>query len=259
MANTARIPQQQGFQQSREAAQQALRLDPESADAHRVLGAIKHYWDWDWSGADAEYRRALELEPNSVYNLLASSQLALDIGRCSDALQFARRSVELNPMRAGSYNFLAEVIWTCGNLDDAIAAQKKALELNPKGSFYRYRLGKQYYQQGKFPESLALMEQEAHPAFRLLGLALVYDKTGERQKSDAALRELIDKYHADSAFQIAEAYACRGEADNAFRWLQTAYNQHDSALAAIKTFVCFNSVHGDSRYQELVQKMKLPQ
>ncbi len=259
LAYLGAIPQQQGYQQSREAAQQALRLDPDSADAHRVLGHIKLNWDWDWSGADAEYRRALELEPNSVYNLSASSFSALILGRCSDALQFARRSVELNSMRASAYISLTAAIWTCGNLDDAIAAQKKALEINPKGLAYHYSLGKAYYDQGRFSESLAQMEQEAHPVFRLLGLTLVYDKIGERQKSEAALQELIDKYHADAAFQIAMAYACRGEAENAFRWLQTAYNQHDAGLPEITTSTCFNSLHGDSRYQELIQKMKLPQ
>jgi eukaryotic-like serine/threonine-protein kinase len=258
LANSGDIPTQQGYQKSREAVEHALRLDPQSADAHRVLGNIKLDWDWDWSGAEVEYRRALELEPNSIGVLSSMARVSYLFGRCTDALLFARRTVELDPMRASTHVSLAGAIWNCGNLEDAIAVAKKALELNPKGRFHHYRLGKMYYQQGKFPESLEMLEQETVPAFRLLGLTLLYDKMGERQKSDAALQELVDKYHADSAFQIAEAYACRGEADNTFRWLQTAYDQHDPGLVVIKVTTCFNNVQGDPRYQRFLQKMKLP-
>jgi hypothetical protein len=75
----------------------------------------------------------------------------------------------------------------------------------------------------------------------------------------AALQELVGKYPEDWAFQIAEAYARRGEPDNTFRWLQTAYNQRDTALPLIRTHTCCNNVRGDPRYQQFLQKMKLPQ
>jgi serine/threonine-protein kinase len=259
LANTATIPQQEGFQKSREAVQQALKLDPESADAHRVLGSIKLSWDWDWSGADAELRRALELEPNNVYSLSSGMAVSLLFGRCADALEFARRGVELNPMRAGGYNTLATALWECGNLDDTVSALKKVLELDPKSRRCHYRLGKAYYYQGKFPDALAQMEQETDPMNRLLGLTLVYHKMGDQQESDAALQGLVERYQVGSSFQIAEAYACRGEPDNALRWLQTAYDRHDSGLAGIKIAWCFRNIQSDARYQRFLRKMNLPQ
>ncbi len=259
LAGRASIPTEQGFQKAREAAEQALKLDPQSADAHRVLGNIKLMWDWDWHGADVELRRAVELEPNNVYNLSANSTVSLILGRCTDALQFARRSVELNPTRAAGYTNLSVVIWNCGNLDEAVAVQKKALEMNPNAMWAHYTLGKMYYQQGKLPEALAMIEQEVNPGYKLLGLTLVYDKMGERQKSDAALQELIDKYRKDYALQIAEAYGCRNESDNAVRWLQTAYDQHDTGLNGLTQIWCFRSIESDPTFQRIRKKMNLPE
>ena len=101
------------------------------------------------------------------------------------------------------------------------------------------------------------MEREPELEWRLQGLALAYHALGRKKESDAALAELIEKYHADWAFQIAEVYAFRGESDKAFEWLERAYAQRDGGLADLKGDPLLKSLERDPRYAFL-QKMRLP-
>lgn len=87
---------------------------------------------------------------------------------------------------------------------------------------------------------------------------MAYHTLGRRQASDAALKKLVAAHGSDGAFQIAEAYAYRGEMDKALEWLERAYQQHDSGFAYIKSDRLFNSLHHNPRYLRLVEKMRLP-
>lgn len=102
------------------------------------------------------------------------------------------------------------------------------------------------------------MEREPEPNWRLQGLALAYHALGRKKESDAALAEFVAKYHADGAFQIAEVYAFRGEADRAFEWLERAYAQHDGGLAYMKGDPLLKSLERDPRYAAFLKKMRLP-
>ena len=93
--------------------------------------------------------------------------------------------------------------------------------------------------------------------FRLQGQALAEHAQGRPEKSDAALRGLIDKYAQDSAYQVAEVYAYRGEADPGFEWLERAYAQRDPGLSGIKSNALLRSLHGDPRWQPFIEKMGL--
>jgi tetratricopeptide (TPR) repeat protein len=102
------------------------------------------------------------------------------------------------------------------------------------------------------------MYLEPHPGYHLQGLALAYHALGRNRESDAALKELIAKFQADSAFQIAEVYAFRGEADGAFEWLERAYSQHDSGVTETKGDPLLKSLEPDARYPAILKKMRLP-
>jgi hypothetical protein len=91
----------------------------------------------------------------------------------------------------------------------------------------------------------------------LYGLALAYHALGRKKESDAALAELIGKYHADWAFQIAEVYAFRGEADRAFEWLERAYAQRDGGFIGMKGDPLLKSLERDRRYAAFLKKMRL--
>lgn len=257
-AGNGLIPLHEGFREAREAAERALALDPSLAEAHAAMGFIKRNYDWDWTGADASFRRALALDPGDANAVGDASNMAATLGRWDEALRLVGRRVELDPLRAQAHLQLGATAWYAGRLDQAAAALEKALELNPDGQFVHTELSRVYLAKSHPQQALAEAEREAQPAFRLQALALAYHALGRKQESDRALAELIAKYQADWGLQIAEVYAFRGEADRAFEWLERAYVQRDSGLSLIKDDPLLRNLERDPRYAAFLKKMGLP-
>jgi TolB-like protein/cytochrome c-type biogenesis protein CcmH/NrfG len=256
--NWGYVPVGEGWANGREAVQRALALDPNLAEAHAVMGDIQAGYDWDWAGADASLKRAQALEPGNVTVVRTTALLARILGHFEEALALSRRAVELDPLGVQSQKMLGRTAWEAGRLDEAVAALKKTLELDPEDSGTHAWLGRVYMAQGHPQEALAEMEFEKHPVWRLYGQALAYHALGRKKESDAALAELIAKYQAPIAFQIAEEYAFRGEADRAFEWLDRAYAQRDAGLTLMKGDPLLKSLEHDPRYAAFLKKMRLP-
>ncbi len=256
-ADRGYLPVEEGYGKAREAAERALALDANLAEAHAAMGGIKLSYDWDWTGADASYQRALALEPGNAKFVRNAGMLAKTLGRFDEALAQDRRAVELDPLSAATHNNLGNHAYYAGRPEEAAAALKKALELNPEFPGSHNSLGQVYLAQRHPQEALAEMEREPGPELRLQGQALAYHALGRKKESDAALAELIKKYQADAAFQIAEVYAFRGEADRAFEWLERAYAQRDSGIAEMKGDPLLKSLERDPRYAAFLKKMRL--
>ena len=252
------LPVEEGFRKAREAAERALALDPNLAEAHAEMGWIKMSYDWDWAGADASYQRALALEPGNATVVRGASELAANLGRFEEALAQDRRAVELDPLSVSAYIYLGEHAYRAGRLEEAAAAFKKTLELNPERPFSHYGLGMVYLAQGHPQEALAEIEREPEPFYHLGGQALAYYDLGRKKEADAALAEYVAKYHTEGAFQIAELYAVRREADKAFEWLERAYAQRDSGLSQMKGDPLLKNLEHDPRYAAFLKKMRLP-
>jgi len=252
------LPVEDGYRKARAAAEQALVLDANLAEAHAAMGWIKMSHDWDWSGADASYQRALALEPGNATVVRGASELAANLGRFEEALAQDRRAVELDPLNVSTHIYLGEHAYRAGRLEEAAAAFKKTLELNPQRPFSHAGLGMVYLAQAHPQETLAEMEREPEPFWRLYGLALAYHALGRKKEADADLTEYVGKYHAQGAFQIAELHAFRGEADRAFEWLERAYTQRDSGLAQMKGDPLLKNLERDPRYAAFLKKMHLP-
>jgi len=247
----------QEYSKAREAAERALALDPSLADAHAAIGLIKLYYDWDWAGADASFQRALALEPGNAEVAHGAARLAATLNHFDEALRLSRRAVELDPLRATARFDLAFIAWWAGRLDEAEGAIRKALELDPQYPSHTF-FSCVYLARSRPQEALAEAERNTDPGFRLQGLALAYHALARKQESDRALAELIAKYQAIGAFQIAEVYAFRGEADAAFSWLERAYEQRDPALIFIKGDPLLKNLERDPRYAAFLKKMHLP-
>ena len=247
-----------GQRQAREAVGQALALDPNLADAHAQIGRMKMFVDWDWTGATASLQRALALDPgNSAVVGFASRQTAC-LGRFEEALELARRAVVLDPLNAVERGSLAKICFVMGRQEEAEMSFKKAFELNPDLPAYRSSLSFVYLAHGRAQDALAEVEREPFADLRLQGYAVVYYGLGRKKESDAALSELIAKYQRNDAFQIAAVYAFRHEPDKAFEWLDRAYVQHDTGLAATKVESLLQNLHGDPRYIAFLKKLRLP-
>jgi serine/threonine protein kinase/TolB-like protein/cytochrome c-type biogenesis protein CcmH/NrfG len=252
------LPVEEGFRRARAAAEQALALDPNLAEAHAAMGWIKMSYDWDWAGADASYQRALALEPGNVTVVRLASELAANLGRFEEAMAQDRRAIELDPLNVSTHIYLGEHAYRAGRLEEAAAAYKKALELNPERPFTHYGLGMVYLAQAHPQEALAEVEREPEPFYHLGGQALAYYDLGRKKEADAALAEFVAKYHTEGAFQIAELYAVRREADNAFEWLERAYAQRDPGLGQMKGDPLLKNLQRDPRYAAFLKKMRLP-
>jgi len=252
------LPVDEGYRKAREAVERALTLDANLAEAHVALGRIRWSYDWEWAGADASYQRALALEPGNAKALLGAADLAGTLGRFEEAMALHRRAVELDPLNTLGHLFLGSAAYYAGRLEEAVVAIKKTLELNPEFPIAHTALGQVYLAQAHPQEALAEMERESEPPMRLYGQALAYHALGRKKESDAALAELIAKFHAESAYQVAEVYAFRGETDRAFDWLERGYTQHDGGLPFMKGDPLLKSLERDPRYAAFLKKMRLP-
>ena len=146
-----------------------------------------------------------------------------------------------------------------GRLDEATAALQKALELAPEHAFARATLVYVYLAQSQPQRALAEAGQEPDLFWRSNGLALAHHALGQKKESDAALAENIQKFGDSGAFQIAEVYAYRGEADQAFEWLERAYAQRDPGLANCLADPYLKALHGDPRWPRLLERIGLKQ
>jgi serine/threonine-protein kinase len=251
----AQLPE--AYKSAREAAEQALALDPSLAEAHAAAGQIEQYFDWDWAGADASYQRALALEPGNAEVVQGAANLAATLNHFEQALLLSRRAAELDPLRASTHHAHAYNAWWAGQLDEAEVAVGKGLEVDPQFPWLHSVLSRVYLARSRPLEALAEAERDTTPEFRLQDLALAYHALGQKQKSDQALAELIAKYQKYSAFQIAEVYAFRGEADAAFTWLERAYVQRDGGLTFMKGDPLLASLQSDPRCLAFLRKMRL--
>jgi tetratricopeptide (TPR) repeat protein len=252
------VPLAEGYGKARQAAERALAQEPNLAEAHAAIGWIKTRYDWDWAGADASFKKALALEPGNAEVVRGAAELATALGHFDEALTLGRRAVELDPLNVSAHFRHGIHAYHAGRLEEAAAAFKKALELHPEHAVAHSFLGRVYLAQGHPQEALAEMEREPELDWRPYGLALAYHALGRKKESDAALTEFVEKYHADSAFQIAEVYAFRGESDKAFEWLERAYAQRDTGLPVLKGDPLLKSLERDPRYAAFLKKMRLP-
>ena len=247
-----------GFRMARQAAERALALDANLAEAHAIMGWIKREYDWDWAGAGTSFQRALALAPGNATAIRETAQLAATLGNFEQALMLDRQAVELDPLNGRAYMGLVLHLYYTGRLDDAAEAAKKALDLNPDVPALQTFLSRVYLAQSRPQDALAEARRETDPGYRQQGLALANYALGKKQESDAALRQLIAAFQSDGAFQIAEVYAFRGEADRVFEWFGRAYAQRDSGFSIMKGDPLLKSIESDPRYNAFLRKLRLP-
>lgn len=257
-ANDGLIPMEEGRRLAREAVERALSLNPNLAVAHSQMGRIKWQVDYDWAGANASFQRAVALEPGNPEYVSLAALPAACFGRFDEALQLNRRAVELDPLNAGSWEALAETEFYMGQLDQSEADSKKALEVNPDNWSSPIDLSRTYLLQGRPQDALREIERVHNATYRASLYAVTYYALGRKKESDAALSELITKYHASNAFEIATIYAFRNQTDEAFEWLDRAYAQRDPSLLTTKVEPLLKSLHNDPRFAAFLKKLNLP-
>ncbi len=250
-------PFAEGYARARVAVARALALEPDLAEAHVQMGLIQVEAEWDWAGAAASCRRALELAPGNARVVNVAGTLAMNQGRLEEAIRLYRQALEQDPLGPAPYGNLANALHMAGRFAEAEAASRKALELAPQCASAHAKLALNLLAQGRGEEALAEAMQEKEEWARLWALAIIQHAAGRPAESEAALQALIAKYAAAAAYQVALVYAARGETDRAFDWLERAYDQRDPGLADMKPDRGFRSSHADPRWDVFLRKMGL--
>jgi TolB-like protein/DNA-binding winged helix-turn-helix (wHTH) protein len=247
-----------GFEQARGVAEHAIKLDPNNPIAYSVLGDIHDIFDWDWAAADRDLKRTLELAPNNPIALQNASRHSLIMGRWDEALTQSTASLALDPLDVGGYYWLSAVQLRRGRPVEAEAAIRRALDFAPTFSFGPYALGVILLVRSQHQAALTAFSKEPIEAARLTGSSMAYFALGRKAESDALLAQMLKDY-TEIPFGIATIYAFRGESDQAFNWLERAYEHKDQFLHRIKFAPEFDKLHDDPRYKAFLKKMNLPE
>jgi serine/threonine protein kinase/tetratricopeptide (TPR) repeat protein len=256
-ADSGWTPVPMGYAQARESAKRALSLEPELAEGHAELGMIQRAYDRDWQGAEASYRRALDLAPGNATVLFGAGRLARALGRNEEAIGLFRRALDQDPLSSRAYINLGLAYETENRLAEAEEAYRRALEIAPQRIVTRSYLALILLNRGRSDEALAEAMREPFESYRLWALAIIHHAAGRLAESDEALRELTGKYAEDSAYQVAEVHAARGDRDAAFEWLDFAYARCDPGLSDLKVSPQTRSLHDDPRWVAFLEKMGL--
>jgi TolB-like protein/Tfp pilus assembly protein PilF len=254
-AGIAAEDKQAAAAQARAAVESALRLDPNLAEAHLAKGRVLEDFDFDFGGAEAELRRALELAPQNPDVMRNLASLLSFLGQFDEAVVLTQRALVLDPLRSAAEFTLANYLIALGRYDEAEAAMHKAIALQPQSAQNYAQLARVQILRGQPVAALALAKQETDPFWRTYGLALAYSANGDRAEADAELKKLIDQDADDAGSQIASVYALRKEPTKVFEWLDHAWVTHDAGVMEVLSDPFLRAYKDDPRFIAFAQKI----
>ena len=246
--------------QVRRSAEIALKLDPNIAIAHTLLGLVD-LDDGNWAAADRELKLARTLAPRDFGIVVLAGAQAGFMGNWDEVLKQANARLELDPLDPIGYRDLSAVQLRRGRLAEAEAAARRALEISPTYAFIHYLLGVVLLARSEPDAALKEFAQEPLDGARLKGSAMAYFALGRRADSDAALAEWLEKYPPTIRypFALAEVYAFRHQPEEALNSLEEAYRKREVGLPNPNAFPLLDSLHAEPRYKAFLKKMNLPE
>jgi adenylate cyclase len=249
------------YRRAADAASHALRLDPELDAAHCAMGYLKGVWQFDWSGAERDFERALTLSPSSADTLDLYGRLCAALGRYDEALALQRRAHELDPL-AHRMDGVTTLL-RAGRYDEAVLHAEDAVELDPDYDRAHATLGWAYFLSGRQDEGLAELERAvaASPRNTLwLGqLGEAYGMAGNAAKAREILRELDERARVAyvSPYHLAYVHTGLGDTDRAMDWLERAVAERTGPAYGIKGSFLFARLTTHPRFRALLGKMNL--
>jgi serine/threonine-protein kinase len=255
----AYVPPLEAYPKVRDATRRALQLNFEEAEAHVYLAETKRILDWDLDGAEAEFKRAAEIEPNSTPSNYFIAALYAARGDRDKALAYLQRTSKIDPASLWVSNFACEIYRYFGLIDEAMAAGERALQLDPAFAYGEPLLAALYREMGRFDDAIALYKKSQDISGRVpFGLAITYALLGRRNEAKEILQAACasrGSYTPGDA--IAHVHVVLHDHEEALRELQRAYEEHSSALHFIGIAPEFAPLRPDKRFVSIVEKIGL--
>ena len=259
------LPRTEFIARAKAAASKAIAIDETLAEPHATLGYVKFWWDWDFGGAESEFRRAIELNPHyATAHHWYGESLGI-MGRFDDSLKELRLAQDVDPLSPIISADLGKLLFLSRQPDQAIEQLQKALELDPDLPLAHVFLGLAYNKKGLHHQALVELEKVAlRPDARAIfkaTLGFVYGEAGRKADAMAILDELRGPTWSKtyvSPFHVALVYVGLGENEDALDWLERAESERDPFLIYIKVDPNFDRLRGELRFANLLRRLHLP-
>src|SRR5882724_3256322 len=242
---------------ARDAVTRALSIEPDLPNGLLARATIETNFDFNWNAAAQTVGKALALAPADPNIVIAAANLEIARGDMDRAIELYRKAVDLDPVNAQARSFLAFNLAATKRFAEARAEFPRVVELNPAAPWAHAGLGLSYLLENKFEEAATEAQADAGEWCRLLIVSCARWGQKRVQESDAALAELTAKDSETAAYQIAEAYAYRGDKDHAFEWLERARRQRDPGLAGLRRDPLLPNLRDDPRWNVFLHTMGL--
>jgi len=250
---------------AKESAIKALTLDDTLAEAHTTLAHILVNYDWNWSAAEKEFKRSIELKPDyaRAHQWYAIHYLTAT-GRLEEAVQEMKKALELEPASLVMNTFMGATLYYAGRYDEAIDQCRRTIQMDPNFAVAHWHLGLAYEQK----HLLDAATEEFKKAISLSGssplmkaaLGRAYAESQNNHEANEMLNELneLAKRQYASAYEIATICVALGNHEEAFQLLGKAYAEHSFHLVNLNVSPQFKSIRSDPRFQDLVERLGLP-
>jgi TolB-like protein/Tfp pilus assembly protein PilF len=258
------IPSRQAMPKAKAAAAKALEIDHDLAEAHVSLGYVSFTYEWDWWAAGEHFEQALALNPaysraHTFYAFYLSS-----LGRSGEALAVAKRALDLDPASPAVSHSLAVQLYLARKFDRATKQAHDTLEMDANFAVSYAVLGEAYLSKGMYREGLSALEKYStlsrSGAASLALLGYSHARSGERKKSLEMIEEL--KAASEQSFVpalfVALVYAGLEDRDQAFTWLEKAYEERFNRLAYLKVEALWDPLRSDPRFADLLRRVGIP-
>jgi tetratricopeptide (TPR) repeat protein len=252
--------------EARRAAAKALELDPTLGEAHASLGFFKFLYDWDFPGAEKEFKQAIELIPNHAQAHHVYGIYLACMGRYEEAIYEAKRACEVDPLSLQMSQLAGHVLALAHDYEGAIDALLHILEMDPHFAPAHSALALVYTAKGMFEEAQAQFESirslaGGNPIVEANIKAvkgLVFAAAGQKAEALKTIEE-VSKPPAATSYNIARIYAALGENDRAFECLDSAYRERSPEIVSLKVDPSFDDLHSDPRFQNLLARVGFEQ
>jgi tetratricopeptide (TPR) repeat protein len=265
-ANFGLAPPKEAYSRAKEAALKALEIDDTLTEAHVSLAYVKTDYEWDWSEGERESRRAIDLNPSNARAHEAHADVLWTTGRLDESMRETKRALELDPLSIEYGKDLGFQLFLARQYDQAIEQEGKVLELDPNYLAVFYFRGICYLKKSLYKEGMAEVEKGVAIApdspFTLTGLGYGYAVVGNRAEAQKVLDKLneLSKHEYVSPVWRAKIYAGLGDKDNAFAWLERAYEDRSIVgVAFLKTNPMLDPLRSDTRFADLLRRTNLQQ